>query len=195
MSTGVPSLAVIGVVDRWNDARPAEGSVPGLRNARGGWLRRRIGTRVRPVRVRLAPDSEGGEPMFARLTGWVAVGIEAAGILIIVSGAIVATTIFLHRLVRDRSFSRVYPSYRGNLGRAILLGLELLVAADIVGTVVVDPTFSNLGILGLIVLIRIVLSFAMDVEINGHWPWRQAELALRGSGGADGATQGARTDA
>ncbi len=51
-------------------------------------------------------------------------------------------------------------------------------AADIVGTVVVDPTFKNLGVLAIIVAIRIALSFALEVEINGHWPWRQAELAL-----------------
>lgn len=124
--------------------------------------------------------------MFAELAGWVAIGIEAAGILIIAVGAVVSTSIFLHQLLRDRSLSRVYPAYRSNLGRAILLGLELLVAADIVGTVVVDPTFANLGILALIVAIRIVLSFAMEVEINGHWPWRQAELALRRAPAGDG---------
>jgi len=123
--------------------------------------------------------------MFADLAGWIAMGIEGAGILIIVVGAVVSTLIFVRQLVRERSLSMAYPAYRGNLGRAILLGLELLVAADIVGTVVVDPTFSNLGILALIVAIRIVLSFAMEVEINGHWPWQQAELALRQARGGD----------
>jgi hypothetical protein len=64
---------------------------------------------------------------------------------------------------------------RSRHGRAILLGLEFLVAADIVGTVVVDPTFENLGVLGLIVLIRTALSFALEVEINGHWPWQHSQ--------------------
>jgi uncharacterized membrane protein len=66
----------------------------------------------------------------------------------------------------------VFPSahhrYWGDLGRAILLGLEFLVAADIIGTVAVDPTFRSLGVLGLIVLIRTFLSFALEVEIQGR---------------------------
>ena len=62
------------------------------------------------------------------------------------------------------------PSVPGDLGRAILLGLESLAAADIIGTVAVDPTFRSLGVLGLIVLIRTFLSFALEVEIQGRWP-------------------------
>ena len=117
--------------------------------------------------------------MFARIASWAAIGIEAAGILVIVLGAIVSSARFVRQLAARRSFVECYPAYRGNLGRSILLGLELLVAADIVGTVVVDPTFTNHGVLGLIVVIRIALSFALEVEITGHWPWRQAEIALR----------------
>jgi uncharacterized membrane protein len=58
------------------------------------------------------------------------------------------------------------------LGQAILLGLEFLVAADIIGTVAVDPTFRNVGILGAVVAIRTFLSFALEVEIQGRWPWQ-----------------------
>jgi uncharacterized membrane protein len=65
-----------------------------------------------------------------------------------------------------------YADFRSGLGRSILLGLELLVGADIIRTVAVDPTYESLGLLGLIVLIRTFLSFSLEVEINGHWPWQ-----------------------
>lgn len=103
--------------------------------------------------------------------------IEVAGIAVIVLGAALATALFLHHLYQYRQFSEAYSRYRSNLGRGILLGLELLVAADIIRTVAVDPTFRSLGVLGLIVVIRTFLSFALEVEINGHWPWEAAERA------------------
>jgi uncharacterized membrane protein len=108
--------------------------------------------------------------MFNVIAEWIALVIEAGGIAIIVIGAAISTWRFLRDWVAEP-----YQAYRGNLGRAILLGLEFLVAADIVGTVVVDPTFENLGVLGLIVLIRTALSFALEVEINGHWPWQHSQ--------------------
>ncbi|MDE2236143.1 MAG: DUF1622 domain-containing protein [Gammaproteobacteria bacterium] len=117
--------------------------------------------------------------MFGRIASITAACIEAAGILVIVIGALASSIYFLRRLAKTHSFEGTYPAYRSDLGRCILLGLELLVAADIVGTVVVDPTFVNLGVLAIIVAIRIALSFAMDVEINGHWPWRQTELTVK----------------
>jgi uncharacterized membrane protein len=123
--------------------------------------------------------------MFAQVASWIAVGIETAGIAAIVIGAIASTSFFVRRLATGHSFNASYPAFRRDLGRSILLGLELLVAADIVGTVVVDPTFANLGVLGIIVAIRIALSFALEVEINGHWPWKQAEIALK-AGRKDG---------
>jgi uncharacterized membrane protein len=64
-------------------------------------------------------------------------------------------------------------AYRQNLGRAILLGLELLVAGDIIKTVAVAPTLQNMIVLGAIVLIRTFLSFSLELEINGRWPWQQ----------------------
>lgn len=118
--------------------------------------------------------------MFETVAHRVAMVIEAAGILVIVLGATIASGRFLRDWLRERSLEGPYQAYRGNLGRAILLGLELLVAADIVGTVVVAPTFENLGVLGLIVLIRTVLSFALEVEINGHWPWQHSRHKARG---------------
>lgn len=111
---------------------------------------------------------------FAHVTARI---IEVVGIAVIVLGAALATALFLHHLYRDRSFNEAYSRYRSNLGRAILLGLELLVAADIIRTVAVEPTFRSLGVLAIIVVIRTFLSFALEVEINGHWPWEAAERA------------------
>lgn len=111
--------------------------------------------------------------------------IEIAGILIVVLGAAFATVTFVRRLL-DAGFEIAYTSYRLNLGRAILLGLEFLVAADIVGTVAVQPTFENLGVLALIVVIRTFLSFALEAEINGRWPWQEGAARERRSDAADG---------
>jgi uncharacterized membrane protein len=120
--------------------------------------------------------------MFEVIAGWIAIVIEGTGIAIIVIGAAISTWRFLRDWSSTRKLDAPYQAYRGNLGRAILLGLEFLVAADIVGTVVVDPTFENLGVLGLIVLIRTALSFALEVEINGHWPWQHSERRAQASG-------------
>jgi uncharacterized membrane protein len=68
-------------------------------------------------------------------------------------------------------------AYRQNLGRAILLGLELLVAGDIIKTVAVSPTLQNMAVLGAIVIIRTFLSFSLELEINGRWPWQQKPSA------------------
>lgn len=105
--------------------------------------------------------------------------IEAAGVTIIVIGALVASGAFLYQLASRENFREAYRRYRAHLGWAILLGLEFLVAADIIGTVAVDPTFTNLGVLGLIVVIRTFLSFSLEVEISGHWPWRESEIKLK----------------
>jgi uncharacterized membrane protein len=67
----------------------------------------------------------------------------------------------------------VYQTYRQQLGQTILLGLELLVAADIVRTVAAAPTFASVGVLGLIVLIRTFLSWTLEVELTGRWPWQK----------------------
>jgi len=99
--------------------------------------------------------------------------MEAAGIGIIVLGGLAATATFLRCLLRTERFADSYHRYREHLGRAILLGLEFLVAADIIGTVAVAPTFRNLGVLGLIVLIRTFLSFSLELEVNGRWPWQE----------------------
>ena len=100
--------------------------------------------------------------------------LDALGVLIIVIGAIVATSRFLASQRTD--FSSAYRSYRRGLGRAILLGLEFLIAGDIIRTVVVAPTLENVLILALIVVIRTFLSMALQLEVEGRWPWQRAEV-------------------
>lgn len=106
-------------------------------------------------------------------------GIELAGMGVMVAGGLAALAAFGVRLVRRReraggAFEATYRDLRADLGRAILLGLEFLVAADIIGTVALAPTFSNLGVLALIVAIRTFLSFSLELEINGRWPWQHS---------------------
>ncbi|WP_345409910.1 DUF1622 domain-containing protein [Nonomuraea salmonea] len=72
-----------------------------------------------------------------------------------------------------------YQRYRKGLGRAILLGLEFLVAADIIRTVAISPTFASVGVLAVIVLVRTFLSFSLEVELEGRWPWQQGPPAAR----------------
>jgi uncharacterized membrane protein len=107
---------------------------------------------------------------------WTARGIEALGIAIIVLGAIVSSLYFLWQLLNSGALAETYHDYRANLGRGILLGLEFLIAADIIGTVAVDPTLENLGILAIIVVVRTFLSFTLEVEIQGRWPWQHSRI-------------------
>ena len=66
-----------------------------------------------------------------------------------------------------------YDALRRNLGRCILLGLEVLIVADIVRTIIVDPTYESVVVLGVIVVVRILLSFSLEVEMDGMWPWNR----------------------
>ena len=114
---------------------------------------------------------------------WTATGIEIIGVAVIVVGALIASMMFLRGGFGALGWAGAYRGYRANLGRGILLGLELLVAADIIGTVAVTPSFQSLGVLALIILIRTFLSFSLEGEIEGHWPWRRREIEGRGAGG------------
>jgi uncharacterized membrane protein len=106
------------------------------------------------------------------LIPWVTDALELAGIAATLLGALVATLVATRRLLAGGALlMEVYQSYRRQLSQGILLGLEFLVAADIIGTVVVEPTFRSVGVLALIVAIRTFLSFALEVEIAGRWPW------------------------
>lgn len=106
-----------------------------------------------------------------RLIPWVTSALELAGIAATLLGAIAATYSASRKILGGALLMEVYDNYRRHLSRGILLGLEFLVAADIIDTVAVEPTFRNVGVLGLIVAIRTFLSFTLEVEIAGRWPW------------------------
>jgi len=116
----------------------------------------------------------------------IATAVEIGGVAVILIGAISATWIFLQRTRVREAWPKAFHQYRANLGRGILLGLELLVAADIIGTVAVEPTIDNLKVLGLIVLIRTFLSFSLQVEIDGCLPWRRRAVEAAGKNGSVG---------
>ena len=102
--------------------------------------------------------------------------IELIGVSILIVGAVLAIVAFILRSLRRQSFPTSYHQLRADLGRAILLGLEFLVIADIIGTVAVEPTLQNLSVLAVIIAIRTLLSFALELEVSGRWPWqRRAE--------------------
>jgi uncharacterized membrane protein len=101
--------------------------------------------------------------------------IDATGVAVIVGGALFATALLVSR--RDVQGTR-YESFRRQLGRSILLGLEFLVAADIIRTVAVTPTAQSVMVLGGIVLIRTFLSFSLQLEMTGAWPWQKKAATL-----------------
>lgn len=105
--------------------------------------------------------------------------VEVGGVAMLVLTAIVATLLLFRDWRRAGAFASAYKAYRRNLGRGILLGLEFLVIGDIIGTVAVEPSFANLGVLALIVIIRTFLSFSLEVEIEGRLPWRGSEKSTR----------------
>jgi uncharacterized membrane protein len=104
--------------------------------------------------------------------------VEGVGAGIMVLGALGAFALFARRV--RRGTERAYQQLRQNVGRAILLGLEVLIIADIIRTIVVEPTFESVTVLGVIVVIRILLSFSLEVEIDGAWPWRRARAQSEG---------------
>ena len=103
----------------------------------------------------------------------IATGVEVLGVLTLVVGLVAALVRAGLALVGDQGANEGYRIVRTVFGRSILLGLEFLVAADIIRTVAVQPSLENVVVLGLIVLIRTFLSFSLEVEIDGRWPWRR----------------------
>jgi uncharacterized membrane protein len=103
--------------------------------------------------------------------------IDAVGVAVIVGGVVLATTLIARS---GADWDQRFREYRRGVGRSILLGLEFLVAADIIRSVAVSPTFHGVGVLAIIVLIRTFLSFTLELEIDGRWPWqRQTARAER----------------
>lgn len=102
---------------------------------------------------------------------WAVLAFEAAGVVVLAIGALIALTRAIGGWSRHEA--GVYPRARHDVGRAILMGLEILIVADIIQTVIIDPTVESALTLGLIVLVRTFLSFSLEIELDGVVPWRR----------------------
>ncbi len=109
--------------------------------------------------------------------------IDGAGVLVIIAGITIATVSFIRRWLKRESSTthEAYKMYRAGIGRSILLGLEILIAGDIIRTVAIDLTYQSLGTLAILVLIRSFLSVNLEMEIEGRWPWQRKQEPLPGS--------------
>lgn len=120
-------------------------------------------------------------------------GIDFAGVVVIAFGAIAGVLGFARDVLRQEKVVTAYDRLRTFLGRSLLLGLEFLVAGDIIKTVAIEPTFDSVTVLAIIVLVRTVLSLSIDVEIDGRWPWdaaRQEKVDTEvGHAGASGSPE------
>ncbi len=99
--------------------------------------------------------------------------IEAVGIAVLILGGLAAAISWAQDMAAQDRRQGAYPRLRRKLARVILIGLEILLLADIIRTIVVSATVESVVILGLIVVIRILLSFSLEVEIDGAWPWNR----------------------
>lgn len=107
------------------------------------------------------------------LTWLMTTGMEAAGVLIIGASALVSLAVAVRGALHAAKWSAAYDLFRASFGRGILLGLEFLVAADIIRTVAVTPSIQSVTVLALIILIRTFLSVSLKAEIEGGWPWQR----------------------
>ena len=112
------------------------------------------------------------------LVRFAVLSLELAGTLTILAGAVAAIFLFVSR-VRACGIQAAYQPVRAVLGRSILLGLEFLVAGDILKSLVINPSLDDLLVLAGLILVRTFLSVSLGVEINGHWPWQETAMAGR----------------
>lgn len=119
------------------------------------------------------------DAVLAEVVRFAVIAMEFLGVAIIVGGSLGALAGYVWR--HPRQLAADLPELRAQIGRAILLGLELLVAADIINTVAIEPTLRSVLVLGGIVLIRTILSFSLEVEIEGCWPWQRNKPLSVGS--------------
>lgn len=127
--------------------------------------------------------AEATPPFETAASHWIhliGVGIEIFGVLIIVAGIIWSS-----RYAFQPAGASRYDHYKIAIGRSLLLGLEVLVAADIVKTIAIELTFSSLGLLAGLVLVRTFLSWTLVLEIEGCWPWQREAMAVRHDGTQD----------
>jgi uncharacterized membrane protein len=119
------------------------------------------------------------EDLTPELLHWITRAIEWCGIAIIVGGLLFGTARFVPTVLSRQRTEHAFRRYRADVGRGILLGLEFLVAADIIATVAIEPSLESLAILAGIVAIRTFLSLSLEVEVSGRWPWQQPSAEVR----------------
>ena len=112
--------------------------------------------------------------VFAEIISIAGYAIEAIGVFVVIVGSILCSATFV-RSYRKFPEGIAYRKYRRQLGRSIILGLEFLIAGDIIRTVIVENTVENVAVLGIIILIRTFLSFTLHLEVEGKWPWQHDE--------------------
>lgn len=112
------------------------------------------------------------EPFIAEIGHWIGLlGVIVIVVGIAYGGVMAARDVFARKLTGDQ----IYTGLRQRVGRGLVLGLEVLVAADIVETVAIQPTFNNIGVLALIVAVRTFLGWSLEVELEGRWPWSKTK--------------------
>lgn len=112
---------------------------------------------------------------FREVCEWVVKFAEGLGVTILITGSLLALFVYV-RTVLQRQRVRAYTEFRNNLGRVILLGLEVFIIADIIRTVTIEPSIETAVLLGTIVLVRTFLSFSLEIELEGVLPWKRAEF-------------------
>ena len=142
--------------------------------------------------VNIGTNSEGGDLTIVEQVHvyieQIAKLLEIAGVAIILGGVLLASVWFIRDGLKSGVWRDSYERYRANLGRGILLGLELLVGADIIGTITAPLTFTSVGLLAVIIIIRTFLSFSLETEIEGCWPWKRRS-ARKADGHIGGASE------
>src|SRR5271156_5682228 len=127
-------------------------------------------------------QDSAAEAQYLEWIGRGADAIEAIAVVLIVGYILAATCRWLLVALRRRSFTlEHYAGYRSALGRAMLLGLEILIAADVVRTAALDPSLKNIAALGVLVIVRTFLSWSIVVEIEGRWPWQPRSAKAGGT--------------
>ena len=115
---------------------------------------------------------------FEEVVGHVVKVVEAVGAAIMVLGGLWVLGVYVVAIRNPSTRAGAYERLRRGLGHVILLGLEVLIIADIVRTIIVEPTLESVGVLALIVVIRIILSFSLEIEMDGTVPWRANRAAV-----------------
>ncbi len=108
---------------------------------------------------------------------WAIIGVETLAVIIIVVAIVTATSHYINRRFFRHEAGGLYQQYRRGVANAILVGLEILIAADVIRTVALDRTTESIIVLGLLVLLRVILSWSLLVEIDHRWPWQARDKA------------------